>query len=76
MIISKTLSLAARWIGVAIITSAVSGAAPDSISGRWDATVTIRGISIPFRIDFAGDGKAFAGSLFNGEIPITPTSAN
>ncbi len=28
------------------------------------------------RIDFAGDGKDFSGSLFNGEIPITPTSAS
>jgi thiol-disulfide isomerase/thioredoxin len=64
----------ALWIGVAI-TSVASGAAADSISGRWDATVTIRDIVIPFRIDFAGSGKDFTGSLFNGDIPITPTSA-
>jgi len=75
MTLSRTVALAALWIGVAIPSTA-SGATPDSISGRWDATVTIRGISIPFRIDFAGSGKDFTGSLFNGDIPITPTSAN
>jgi len=74
MIGSRTAASMALWIGVGI-TSVASVAAADSISGRWDATVTIRGIGIPFRIDFAGDGKDFTGSLFNGDIPITPTSA-
>jgi thiol-disulfide isomerase/thioredoxin len=74
MIAFRTFASAALWIGVAI-TSAASAAPADSISGRWDATVTIRGIEIPFRIDFAGDGKDFTGSLFNGDVPITPTSA-
>ena len=74
MIGSRTVASMALWIGAAI-TFVAFGAAADSISGRWDATVTIRGIGIPFRIDFAGDGKDFTGSLFNGEIPITPTSS-
>jgi thiol-disulfide isomerase/thioredoxin len=79
MIASKAIAPAALWpaalwIGVAIAPGA-SAATADSISGRWDATVTIHEINIPFRIDFAGDGKDFTGSLFNGEIPITPTSA-
>jgi thiol-disulfide isomerase/thioredoxin len=74
MSISRAIAPAALWIGVAIASSALASS-PDSISGRWDATVTIRGADIPFRIDFAGEGKNFTGSLFNGDVPITPTSA-
>jgi thiol-disulfide isomerase/thioredoxin len=74
MNVSRAIAPAALWIGIAIASNP-SAATSDSISGRWDATVTIRGASIPFRIDFAGEGKDFTGSLFNGEVPITPTGA-
>jgi thiol-disulfide isomerase/thioredoxin len=74
MNVSRALTSPALWIAIALMPDA-SAATPNSISGRWDATVAIRGISIPFRIDFAGDGEYFTGSLFNGEVPITPTTA-
>ena len=65
------IAATALWIGL----SAAHASGAVSISGRWDATVTIRGVAIPFRIDFAGEGKDFTGSLFNGDVPITPTGA-
>jgi len=57
------------------LSTAVSSAQTDSLAGRWDATVTIRGVAIPFRLDLSGEGGAFTGSLFNGDVPVTPTSA-
>src|SRR5690348_7402580 len=51
-------------------------AAPNPISGRWDAVVTVRGVEIPFRLEFSGDGPSFTGSFFNGDLSITPTGAS
>ena len=45
-----------------------------SLDGRWDATVTIGGAEIPFRIDFAGQGKDFTATLFDGDQKVTSTS--
>ena len=44
-----------------------------SPDGRWDATVTIHGNEIPFRIDFSGDGPSFTGTLFDGDLKVTST---
>ena len=57
------------------VTLGLTGMSAATVTGRWDATVTIRGVAIPFRLEFSGEGKRFSGSLFNGEIPITPASA-
>jgi peroxiredoxin len=45
-----------------------------SLNGRWSATVNVRGVEIPFRIDFAGDGPHASGWLFNGKEKIPSTS--
>jgi thiol-disulfide isomerase/thioredoxin len=65
--------LATLSIGVAL-SAATSSAQAESVAGRWDATVTIRGIEIPFRLDLSGEGTSLSGSLFNGDVPVTPTS--
>ena len=74
MIRNMTPVSAALWIGVALASPppAVHG---DSVAGRWEATVTVRGIAIPFRLDLAGEGKDFTASLFNGDVPVTPSRA-
>ena len=64
---------AAFWMG-AVLASAAWAA--DSIAGRWAATMTLNGVEIPFRLDFSGSGTAFTGTLFNGDLPVTPTSAS
>jgi hypothetical protein len=46
----------------------------ESVTGRWDATVTIKEAEIPFRIDFSGDGTQFTGTVFNGDLPVSSTS--
>ncbi|HUI78912.1 MAG TPA: TlpA disulfide reductase family protein [Bryobacteraceae bacterium] len=63
-------------VGLAIVMSVgVTAAMAESLEGRWDATVTIRGTVIPFRLDLAGEAASFTGTLFNGDIPVTPTAA-
>src|SRR5690242_17707627 len=63
--------LVALTLGAALASAASS----DSLAGRWEATTTIRGLTIPFRVDFTGDGATFNGLLFNGDVAISPTSA-
>ncbi len=60
-------------IAVVSIGTAISGA--QSMSGRWDATVTIDGNAIPFRLDISGDEKDLTGTLYNGTDKETTTSA-
>ncbi len=46
----------------------------DSLSGLWQATVTVNGLDIPFRIEVQADGDKAKGSLFNGEERFTSSS--
>ena len=39
----------------------------------WDATVTVNGADIPFRIEIAGDATTLRGSFFNGDEKVTST---
>ena len=66
--------LISLFIGVALSATSSSSQA-DSVAGRWDVTVTIRGIAIPLRLDVSEKGSDFSASLFNGDVPVTPTSA-
>jgi len=44
-----------------------------SLTGRWDATVTANGVDIPCRFELAGSGANIKGSFFNGEERLTST---
>lgn len=43
--------------------------------GRWDATLTLGRVEIPFRLDVSGSGDHLTGTLYNGDLPQTTTSA-
>jgi thiol-disulfide isomerase/thioredoxin len=45
-----------------------------SLAGRWDATVKVNGLDIPFRFELSGEGSNIKGSFFNGEERITSTA--
>jgi peroxiredoxin len=47
-----------------------------SLNGRWDATLTVRGTVIPFRLDISGDGPTLQGILYNGEDKEFTTKAS
>ena len=45
-----------------------------SLAGRWDATVNVNGVDIPFRFELAGEGATLKGTFFNGDIRFNSTS--
>src|SRR5271156_3264478 len=47
-----------------------------SIDGRWDATLTVNGTAIPFRLDISGDGATLKGTLYNGDDKEFTTKAS
>ena len=47
-----------------------------SVDGRWDASLTVRGAVIPFRLDISGDGATLKGTLYNGDDQEFITSAS
>ena len=68
--------LSRRFIGLAAtLTLLAAAATAQSLEGRWDASVTIKTVVIPFRLDIAGKGDRLTGTLFNGEQQQTTTSA-
>ena len=48
----------------------------ESLAGLWDATVTVKGLEVPFRFEIAGDGAAVSGSFFNGDARFTSSSGS
>ncbi|MCH7749452.1 MAG: TlpA family protein disulfide reductase [Acidobacteria bacterium] len=67
-----------RWdrIVVALVLLAAACATPQerpSLAGRWDATVVVNDLEIPFPFEIAEDGRVVTGSFFNGDLAITST---
>jgi len=63
-------------IVVALVLLAAACATPQerpSLAGRWDATVVVNDLEIPFPFEIAEDGRLVTGSFFNGELAITST---
>jgi thiol-disulfide isomerase/thioredoxin len=77
MKISRSLlGLAAVIAGLgASAAQAGTSVKADSLAGRWDASITLNGAAIPFRLDISGDGANLKGTLFNGDQLQTTTSA-
>jgi thiol-disulfide isomerase/thioredoxin len=61
--------------GTAGAGAAGSGQAPPGLAGRWDATVVVNNVEVPFTFEVAGEGKSLSGSFFNGDRRITSTSS-
>jgi thiol-disulfide isomerase/thioredoxin len=47
----------------------------DAIDGRWSATLTRDGASIPFRLDISGAGPTLKGTLYDGFEPYEGTTS-
>jgi len=45
-----------------------------SLAGRWDATVKVNGLDIPFRFELSGEGANIKGTFFNGDVRFNSTS--
>jgi len=55
--------------------AAATESAPETLAGRWDANLTLNGTAIPFRLDISDGTKNLTGTLFNGDLKQTTTSA-
>jgi thiol-disulfide isomerase/thioredoxin len=69
-----------RWslIGTLVVVAASSRAAAQEaprIAGRWDATVVVNKLEIPFAFEIVGAGPSLKGSFFNGERRVTSTAS-
>lgn len=70
-----------RWIAAAaLVLMPISvGAATDdakALAGKWDATVTVNGVEVPFVFEIVADAGAVRGSFFNGERRVTSTAGS
>jgi thiol-disulfide isomerase/thioredoxin len=45
-----------------------------SLSGLWNATITVNDVAIPFRMEFSGEGSNVKGCFFNGDDKVPSTS--
>ena len=61
-------------LSVAMLIAIAPVAMAQSLAGRWDATVTVNGVVIPFRFELSGQGGNVKGSFFNGDDRITSSS--
>jgi thiol-disulfide isomerase/thioredoxin len=70
--ISFALALATIGSSLGI---AQSTNAPDSIEGRWDATLDNHGTQIAFRLDISGSGPSLKGTFYDGFKPYDGTTS-
>jgi thiol-disulfide isomerase/thioredoxin len=71
----KALSKRMAAVAAAAVLTATSAAGADGVQGRWDATITVDGTAIPFRLDVEGEGAGLRGVLYNGADRQFTTSA-
>ena len=69
----KTLFLLVAFVALVAEPGRLA-AQPASLNGLWDATVTVGGVEIPFRMELSSSGASAKGSFFNGDEKITSTT--
>jgi thiol-disulfide isomerase/thioredoxin len=57
------------------LVALVMPVAAQSIEGLWDATVTLNGTSIPFKIELSGEGANVKSDFFNGNEKVNPSTS-
>ena len=61
-------------LSFAMLLAIAPAVVAQSLAGRWDATVQVSGVDIPFRFELSAEGSNVKGSFFNGDERITSTS--
>jgi peroxiredoxin len=70
-------SFSRSFAGLAVLTLGIGAtASAGNLDGRWSATLLQSGVTIPFRLDIAGDGDKVVGTLYNGEDKEFTTSGS
>jgi hypothetical protein len=60
----------------ALILAALTMASAQPLTGRWDGTVTIDGMKVPFSLQFDGAGEKVRGAFFKGEDRVASTGGS
>jgi len=60
---------------LSLVTPGRTWAQDSGIAGRWEATVVVNKLEIPFVFEITGSGTSLKGSFFNGERRVTSTSS-
>ncbi|HUA86700.1 MAG TPA: TlpA disulfide reductase family protein [Bryobacteraceae bacterium] len=63
-----------RNLGIMALLAIAPALLAQSLDGRWQATVAVKGVEVPFQIEFQNSGPKIQGSLFNGDERFTSTS--
>ncbi|MEZ5289455.1 MAG: TlpA disulfide reductase family protein [Vicinamibacterales bacterium] len=63
-------------VGALVLGHGRADAQEAGAAGRWDATVVVNGLDVPFPFEVAAGGAGLQASFFNGERRITSTSAS
>jgi hypothetical protein len=73
---SRRVGLAVTLVSFgAAVAIAQSTNPPESVDGRWDASLISNGTVIPFRLDISGSGAAVKGTFFDGFKPYDGTTS-
>jgi thiol-disulfide isomerase/thioredoxin len=73
---SRRVGFAVTLVGFgAAIAMAQSTNTPDSVDGRWDASLINNGTVIPFRLDISGSGQTVKGTFYDGFQPYDGTTS-
>ena len=59
-----------------IALAMASFAAAESLAGLWDATVTVKDQTVPFRFEIAGGGSKVSGTFFNGDAKFVSSNGS
>jgi thiol-disulfide isomerase/thioredoxin len=73
MHIASSAKLAAAI--VLVISATTLLASGQSITGTWDATVTVNNVSVPFRIEIDGTAADVHSYFFNGDERVNPSNS-
>src|ERR1700675_4744989 len=71
-ITSSAKLAAATVLAIFVISLLASG---QSVEGKWDATVTVNNVSVPFRIEIDGAGADVHSYFFNGDERVNPSNS-
>jgi thiol-disulfide isomerase/thioredoxin len=72
----KSLTSVAVVVSVVALGAGVCvAAAADNLTGRWAATTTQGGVTIPFRLDISGDGSNVVGTLYGHDKEFTTSGS-
>jgi hypothetical protein len=66
-----------RLVGIwALLCAALTAASAQPLTGRWDGTINIDGMKVPFSMQFDGAGQKVKGAFFKGEDRVASTEGS